>query len=153
MIEIKNMALEHIAQVAELERQCFSDPWSAEAFQSELTNPLSLWLVACEDDGRVSGYIGSQQVLDAADVMNIAVCVDKRHSGIATQLIQTLCLRLTQRDACFLTLEVRQSNQPAISLYQKLGFVQVGYRKGYYRKPKEDALILQRRLCHADYGC
>ena len=140
MIEIAKMNEGHVSAVAELEKQNFSDPWPEIAVRSELTNKLALWLVAVED-GVVAGYVGSQTVLQEADMMNIAVADTHRRRGIARMLVEEL---IRQLDAYQLTLEVRASNAPAIALYEKLGFTQVGLRKNYYHKPKEDALILRK---------
>ena len=142
MIEIIPMNESHVAAVAELEKQNFSEPWPEIAVRSELTNQLALWLVAVED-GVVVGYVGSQTVLQEADMMNIAVGEGFRRRGIARMLVEELIRRL---DAYQLTLEVRASNAPAIALYEKLGFAQVGLRKNYYRNPKEDARILRKTL-------
>ncbi len=131
----------HVAQIAALEKQCFSDPWSENSVASELENPLSLWLIA-EEDGAVCGYVGSQTVLDETDMMNIAVCPDCRRKGIAAALITELVSRLKARGSRVLRLEVRESNFSAIALYEALGFTQLGLRKNYYRNPKENALIL-----------
>ncbi len=133
----------HTKQVAELETLCFSDPWSLRSVESELTNPLSLWLVAMADD-QVVGYIGSQTVLDEADIMNVAVHPAYRRTGIAAALLQELQSRLTANAVHSLTLEVRASNDAAICLYHRLGYMQVGRRPNYYRTPKEDALILRK---------
>lgn len=142
-MEIRNMKKEDILQLAELEKLCFSDPWSVSAFEYELKNPLSVWLVAVEDR-LVAGYVGSQTVMDASDMMNIAVAPAFRRQGIAEKLIDMLILQLMERGSNSLTLEVRASNMPAIALYEKLGFTQVGRRPNYYRNPKEDALILRK---------
>ena len=131
----------HVAQVAALEKQRFSDPWSENSVASELENPLSLWLIA-EEDGAVCGYVGSQTVLDETDMMNIAVHPDCRRKGIAAALITELVSRLKARGSRVLRLEVRESNFSAIALYEALGFTQLGLRKNYYRNPKENALIL-----------
>lgn len=131
----------HVAQVAELERLCFSHPWSEKSVASELNNPLSLWLIA-EEDGVVCGYVGSQTVLDETDMMNIAVYPDYRRRGIAASLITELVNQLKIRGSHILRLEVRESNVPAIALYETMGFTQLGIRKNYYRNPKENALIL-----------
>ena len=138
---INPMKEDHVAQVAALERQCFADPWSEGSIASELDNPLSLWLVA-EQDGAVCGYVGSQTVLDETDMMNIAVHPDCRRQGIAAALIEELVSRLKERGSHILRLEVRESNTPAIALYNSMGFTQLGIRKNYYRNPKENALIL-----------
>ncbi len=131
----------HVAQVAALEKLCFSDPWSETSVASELDNPLSLWLIA-EEEGTVLGYVGSQTVLDETDMMNIAVQPECRRRGIAAALIVELVNQLRERGSHILRLEVRESNVPAIALYESMGFTQLGLRKNYYRNPKENALIL-----------
>lgn len=143
MIKIVNMEGVHVPQVAALEKLCFSDPWSENSVASELKNPLSLWLVALDGDA-VAGYVGSQSVMGESDMMNIAVDPNYRRQGVAAALIEELVLQLKQNDNHCLTLEVRASNEPAVKLYEKLGFDQIGRRPNYYRNPKEDALILRK---------
>ena len=140
-MEIVNLNETHIAQITALEEVCFSDPWSSASIRYELTNPLSLWLVAMEED-RVVGYIGSQTVLGESDVMNVAVAPDCRRQGIGDRLVKNLIERLKEDGVYKLTLEVRVSNTPAISLYEKLGFSVLGRRPNYYSHPKEDAWIM-----------
>ena len=140
---ITEMNATHVPQVAELEKICFADPWSEKSVASELDNKWALWFVALEED-KVIGYIGSQTSIDETDVMNVAVHPDFRRRGIAESLIIRLVDELKMRGSHALMLEVRASNAPAIALYEKLGFVQVGCRKNYYRNPKEDALILRK---------
>ena len=137
------MREQHVAQVAELEKLCFSDPWSEKSVASELNNQLALWLVV-DDNGRVAGYIGSQTVMGESDMMNVAVHPDYRKQGVATALIVALVEELRKQGSHCLTLEVRASNESAIRLYRKLDFQQVGCRKNYYRNPREDALILRK---------
>ena len=143
MIRYVPMTADHVRAVAALEKLCFSAPWSENSVASELDNPLSLWLVALNGDA-VVGYVGSQAVLDEADVMNIAVLPEYRRLGIAERLVTALCDRLADNGVRSLTLEVRASNDPAKALYAKLGFTQVGRRPNYYSNPKEDALILRK---------
>ena len=143
MIKILPMNETHVAAVAALEKVCFTDPWSESSVAYELRNPLSLWLVAEEDD-RLVGYIGSQTVPPESDVMNVAVLPECRRRGIAEQLILELCRLLAENGNETLTLAVRASNAPAIALYEKLGFIQVGRRPNYYRNPREDAHILRK---------
>ena len=140
MIEILKMNESHVTAVAELEKQNFSEPWSENSVRGELANQLSLWLVAVDGE-KVVGYVGSQTVMQEADMMNIAVADSHRRRGIARRLVDEL---IGQLDAYQLTLEVRTSNAPAIALYETMGFSQVGLRKNYYRKPREDALILRK---------
>ena len=143
MIEKMNAA--HVPQIAQLEKLCFSDPWSENSIASELNSRLSDWLVVTEGE-QVVAYVGSQTVIDSSDMMNIAVHPDFRRRGIAEMLVAALEEQLRQRGSKMLLLEVRDSNAPAIALYEKLGFHQAGLRKNYYRNPKEDARILRKEL-------
>lgn len=143
MIQLIPMDSRHVAQVAALEKQCFSEPWSENSVASELSNPLSAWLVAMDGDA-LAGYVGSQSVMGESDMMNIAVDAHYRRQGIAQALVEALVTQLKEKGNHSLTLEVRISNAPAIALYEKLGFEQVGKRPNYYRNPKEDALILRK---------
>ena len=133
----------HIHGIAEMEKLCFSDPWSVNSITAELNNPLSLWIVAMDEDNLV-GYVGSQSVMGWSDMMNLAVLPEYRRMGIGEALVEALTEKLKEKENTCLTLEVRASNDPAIALYHKLGFVQVGRRPNYYRNPKEDALILRK---------
>ena len=144
-MKIVKMNDSHVSQVAQLEKLCFADPWSEKSIASELTNPLSYWLVAVEVD-TVAGYIGSQSVMGESDMMNVAVAPEHRRRGVGEALVSALAEVLKEQGNESLALEVRASNMPAIALYEKLGFAQVGRRPGYYRNPREDALILKKML-------
>ena len=143
MIDYKLMSQRHVAQVAALEKVCFSAPWSEKSIASELSNPLSLWVVAVEGD-KLVGYVGSQMVLGEADMMNLAVDPAYRRLGVGKSLVSTLVDMLKSKDVYCLTLEVRASNEQAINLYMGAGFSQVGRRPNYYSNPREDALILRK---------
>ena len=142
-MEIIKMNEAHVRAIAEIERLCFSDPWSENSIAGELTGRLSHWLVAVEEE-QVLGYIGSQSVLGQSDLMTVAVHPDHRRKGIAEALILALSRDLQAAGNQCLMLEVRASNTPAIALYEKLGFDTVGRRPNYYRHPKEDALIMRK---------
>lgn len=142
-VTIIPMTAAHTAAVAALEQICFTDPWPEVAVSSELENPLSYWLVALDEE-TVVGYVGSQTVLGEADIMNVAVAPGHRRRGIGQELLQRLKNDLTAQGVHCLTLEVRASNIPAIELYSRLGYLQVGRRPNYYHKPREDALILRK---------
>ena len=137
------MTQAHVPAIAGLEKLCFADPWSEKSIETELSCRLSCWLVAMEGETLV-GYVGSQTVIDESDMMNIAVDEGYRRQGIAQMLVEALVEQLKKAESRCLTLEVRISNAPAIALYEKLGFEQVGKRPNYYRNPKEDALILRK---------
>ena len=142
---IVKMNESHVAQIAALEKVCFSDPWSEASIASELVNEWSLWLVD-EEDGQVVAYVGSQSAPPDADIMNVAVAPAYRRQrrGEAIMLAMMKALRELGREALFL--EVRESNSPALGLYARLGFEQVGKRPRYYVNPVEDALILRKEL-------
>lgn len=144
-LEIMPMTAEHAAAAAELEKVCFQDPWSERMLLDELKNPLSLWLAALDGE-TVAGYIGSQSVLDEADVMNLAVSPAYRRRGVGRSLMRRLEAALHEKGVAALLLEVRPSNEAAFSLYRSEGFVEAGRRKNYYFHPKEDALILRKEL-------
>ena len=142
-MEYMKMTEAYVEGVAALEKECFSMPWSENAVRSELTNPLSLWLVAVDGE-KLAGYVGSQSVMGEADMMNLAVAPEFRRKGIGESLVISLIDNLKTLDIHSLTLEVRAFNEPALSLYKKLGFLLVGRRPNYYTNPKEDALILKK---------
>ena len=144
-LDISPMRLSDVPAIAALEQALFSAPWDEASIRAELQNPLALWLTARQDD-RVVGYVGSQTVFEDADILNLAVDPQFRRLGIGLRLMQRLEHSLADRGAEQITLEVRASNQPAIRLYTALGYTRAGLRRGYYERPREDALILQKRL-------
>lgn len=148
---IRAMKASDAAAIAELEKRCFSDPWSERSIAAELENPLSLWLVAADSEDRILGYIGSQSVVPEADVMNLAVAPEARRQKIAFGLLRALSEQLYQCGVRSLFLEVRVSNEPALALYRGTGFEAVGRRPKYYVNPTEDALILRKELRDADF--
>lgn len=140
------LAHEHLGQAAEIERLCFSDPWSEKMLAEHLANPCSLTLAAVDGVGRLLGYVGLLAVVDEGYITNVAVRPDCRRQGVASSLLQALEARGRARNLTFLTLEVRQSNAPARALYEKLGYLQAGLRRNYYENPREDAVIMTKTL-------
>lgn len=128
-----------------LETECFSHPWSKQSLEEELNNETSLFLVAKEEN-EVIGYIGMSIVIDEGYIFNVAVRESYRNKGVATALINELVTYGKKNNFSFITLEVRESNFPAISLYSKFGFIKAGERKDYYSKPKENAILLTKYL-------
>ena len=137
----------HLRGVAELEKLCFTTPWTEVMLTEELFNDTASYVVAEGEDGQVLGYAGLHVVLDEGYIDNVAVRPACRRQGIAGRLLDVFC-RFGQENLVFLTLEVRESNEAAIALYEKHGFVQAGRRKDYYQNPKEDALLLTRTFAH-----
>lgn len=145
-VRIVPMNADHLDEVAELERICFSTPWSRNMLAEELDNMLSAFLVALDDRDRVVGYAGVQVILDEGYITNIAVRPECRRQGIAAKLLQVFMDFAKANQLSFLTLEVRASNYDAIALYGSRGFRSMGRRKNYYEHPREDALIMTREF-------
>ena len=145
-VRIVPMNADHLDEVAELERICFSTPWSRNMLAEELDNMLSAFLVALDDRDRVVGYAGVQVILDEGYITNIAVRPEGRRQGIAAKLLQVFMDFAKANQLSFLTLEVRASNYDAIALYGSRGFRSMGRRKNYYEHPREDALIMTREF-------
>ncbi len=137
------MAPEHIAALAALEKRCFSTPWTAEGLREELDNPQSRFLVAV-DGGEAVGYIGVQEICGTAYVTNVAVLPAYRRRGIGRALLEAAVSGAKSRSCESITLEVRESNAPAVALYTQCGFALVGKRRAFYREPAEDARIYTR---------
>lgn len=140
MPEICVMAKDDIAEVARLEKECFSSPWSEKQLEEELSNPTARFLVL-KQNGKLLGYIGANNVAGEVYVTNIAVFPEYRKNGYGEKLLSRLCYISTAEDAEFVTLEVRKSNINAIKLYEKCGFEREGERKNFYSDPTEDAYI------------
>ena len=147
-VRIVPMNADHLDEVAELERICFSVPWSRNMLAEELDNLLSAFLVALDDSGRVVGYAGLQVVLDEGYITNVAVRPECRRQGVAAKLLQVFLDFAKANKLAFLTLEVRASNYDAIALYGSRGFRSVGRRKNYYEHPREDAIIMTLEFDH-----
>lgn len=140
--DIVPMTSEHLDQVAEIEKLCFSDPWSRRMLSEHLENECAATLVAQGADGTVLGYAGLLVVLDEGYITNVAVRPEYRRQGIASELLEVFRRFGEGNHMAFLTLEVRASNTAARALYQKHGYAEVGCRKNYYEHPKEDAIIM-----------
>lgn len=140
--DIVPMTSEHLDQVADIEKLCFSDPWSRRMLSEHLENECAATLVAQGADGTVLGYAGLLAVLDEGYITNIAVRPEYRRQGIASELLEVFRRFGQGNRMAFLTLEVRASNAAARALYRKHGYAEVGCRKNYYEHPKEDAIIM-----------
>ena len=135
-----------ISRVAEIERDSFSDPWSAAAFRSALAEDRMLFVVAESSAGELLGYVVAWATVDEAELANLAVTRTARGEGIGKALVDA-ALRFGEDRGCVCVyLEVRESNAAARAVYASRGFEQVGRRRRYYREPVEDALLLRAAL-------
>lgn len=142
---ITPMRLEHIDGILRVEKRSFKTPWSRFAFICELRdNQFAHYLVALDDD-RVIGYAGMWLILNEAHITNVAVDPDYRGLKVGETLMRCLINIAREKKAERMTLEVRPSNDVARNLYKKLGFVELGIRKGYYSDTGEDAIIMWKQ--------
>lgn len=137
------MTEKHLEGVYIIETESFSHPWSKQSLENELNNETSHFFVAVED-GEVIGYIGMSAVIDEGYIFNVAVRENFRKKGVATALINELVTFGKKNNFSFITLEVRESNEPAKSLYSKFGFIKAGKRKNYYSSPTENAILMTK---------
>jgi [ribosomal protein S18]-alanine N-acetyltransferase len=137
-----------LAEVVAMERVCYPDPWPASAFAALPDNPRVYFAVARGLVGRVIGYVVGWYVADEGELANIAVAPDDRRQGTGRALLDAMLADAVARGTRELYLEVRESNAAARRLYHSLEFEEVGRRKGYYRSPVEDALILRKTFNH-----
>lgn len=144
LMKILQMSEEHIEDVHLVEIASFREPWSKQAFTNELNNPLALYLVGIEEDELIA-YLGMWLIGDEAHITNIAVKPSYRGQGHGKKLLKAAIDETNVKGCLSMTLEVRASNEPAISLYRKQGFEVAGRRKNYYTHPKEDAIIMWKR--------
>lgn len=141
MIVIRTMSERDSSAVWELEKKCFSVPWSEESIRA-MFSEKGYWNLTARDDGSLVGYIGMKAVLDEADITNVAVDPDRRRQGIGKMLLRELLAKAGDMGIRQIFLEVRVSNTAARALYEQAGFRTVDVRKNYYEKPKEDAYIM-----------
>ena len=141
------MSEEDLPEVAAIDKRLFSTPWSVASFKSAIDNPDNIFL-SCKstESGEVIAYVGIYISLDEGNITNVAVDERYRRLGIAKKLLEEIEKIAVKTDVKTLYLEVRESNLPAISLYKKCDFREVGIRKNYYEKPIENAYIMIKRI-------
>jgi ribosomal-protein-alanine N-acetyltransferase len=141
-MKIRRLTYADLPQVIAIERRAFPTPWSLAMFVLELSKPSGICLAAVRDE-RVVGYMVCSRYDRVWHVMNVAVDDRRLRQGIATALLTRL-FEIADRPGEQYTLEVRESNQGAITLYERFGFKSAGLRPGYYHDNKEDAVIMWR---------
>lgn len=142
LIEINYMMEEHLDEVAALEKECFSEPWSRDAFGDTLNKDDYIYIVALHE-GSVAGYAGAVVSFDEGSITNIAVSDEKRRIGIGKELMLQMTKLLKERNVTQIFLEVRESNEAARELYRLCGYNDVGMRKNFYNKPTENAIVMK----------
>ena len=145
LMEIVRLQKEHCEILAELEKLCFSHPWSQRAIEDEVHNSNAYFVTAVDGD-KILGYGGMHCTHQECYEDNIAVFGHHRKKGVGTAIVLALVHEAQRRGAEYISLEVRPSNRPAVGLYTKLGFLEEGRRRNFYNDPTEDALILTRRF-------
>ena len=135
---------EHIDGILAIERECFAVPWTREGLCAYLPDDMHYMVICTDDKGEPIGYIGLMYVLDEGYISNVAVDPEYRRMGIADALITELINRANSLELSFVTLEVREGNEPAKALYNKHGFSKVGVRKNYYSFPTENAILMTK---------
>ena len=153
-VRLRRATLADVGAVYEIERAAFSDPWSRGSFASLVPDPRMLFVVAtaCEagaeapGDSGVVGYAVATFVVEQAELANLATAPAARRRGVGGLLLDEVIREAVTRGTRELFLEVRESNRGARALYASRGFTEVGRRRGYYRRPVEDALVLRLRL-------
>lgn len=143
-IAVVSIEREHISKIAELEKICFSQPWSVDSLLDAYKNGTKFFVAV--QNKKVLGYIGISCILDEGYITNVAVFPEHRKKGVGTALLNRVFSLSSDLKLAFVSLEVRVSNLNAISLYEKSGFKLEGRRKNFYDNPKEDALILTKRF-------
>ena len=136
MIEVYKMSLTDLESIKEILVSDFDDFWNYSILKDELSNANSYYLVA-KLDNEILGFAGIKYVLNDADIMNIVVKKSKRKSGIGSLLLKNIIELCKKLNVSTLFLEVNEKNLPAISLYKKFGFEEVGFRKNYYKENNE----------------
>ena len=137
----ESMTVDDIAQVAEIERQIFSIPWSEKAFRDSMESDNTIYIVAKENDN-VAGYAGMYLSFEEGNITNVAVNPLSRRKGIGEKIVRDILNRAYEKGVRDVFLEVRETNSVAIALYEKIGFKEEGIRKNFYDKPRENALIM-----------
>lgn len=135
------MTVDDISQVAEIERQIFSIPWSERAFRNSMESDNTIYIVAKENNN-VAGYAGMYLSFEEGNITNVAVNPLSRRKGIGEKIVRDILNRAYEKGVRDVFLEVRETNSVAIALYEKIGFKEEGIRKNFYDKPRENALIM-----------
>lgn len=143
MMDIRKMERGDIPEAADLEKRIFSDAWSETGFYESLENP-NVVLIAAFESEKLAGYCCMYEALDEGEIVNVAVAPEFRKKGVAKKMLGVLLEKECREEICSFFLEVREHNEAAISLYEKLGFKIIGKRKNFYEKPVEDALIMHK---------
>ena len=140
-LKLERLDVRHIGGMVRIENECFSEPWAEKALCELVDCPYAVYFVAVDENGNAAGYGGMYILGDIGSINNIGVLPEYRRQHIGSRLLEALIEYARENCLSALELEVRQSNLGAVSLYEKHGFAEVGRRRGFYRKPTEDAVL------------
>ena len=144
MSEIILATKQHLSEVAEIEKKVFSEPWSEKSLELCLSD--NAFCICCVENGAVVSYCTVMTVLDEAQIINVATDPERRGRGYAKAVLETVFAECKKRNLISISLEVRESNVPAIALYEGLSFNVEGKRKDFYKNPRENALVMIKNL-------
>jgi len=142
IFSFSEMTKEDLPEVMRMERECFASPWTKRMFKDELESPVSRIILARGEEGALMGFVCLWVILDEAHILNVAVKKRYRRQGIGRALVLEALRRARELGARMADLEVRSRNTAALRLYEGLGFRLVGFRKGYYDRPDDDAALM-----------
>ncbi|MDP8220473.1 MAG: ribosomal protein S18-alanine N-acetyltransferase [Candidatus Stygibacter frigidus] len=140
---IDRMTLEDLSQVIEIEKAVFSNPWEEEMFYSSLTH-YHCWKLFNKSASRIIGYLIGEKVMDEFSIYNLAICKEYQKQGLGSWFTRGIINHMRDYGARVFFLEVRRSNNAALRLYERLGFKEIYFRKGYYSEPLEDAIVMMK---------
>jgi ribosomal-protein-alanine N-acetyltransferase len=144
-VTFRKMKEKDLVDVIAIEKETFSDPWNYDAFKSDIANELC-WPIVALSDGAVLGYSVLYIVAGELQIGNFAIAPVRRRQGLGKKMMDEIISIARERHCDTIYLEVRESNKAAQELYAAFGFVNVGRRVGYYRKPRENAILMTREL-------
>lgn len=148
MYKVIPLTEEYIDSLVNLEQVCFDHPWTKGMFLGDLKSEHTVYFTVVNDKNEVIAYAGMWIAVDEGQITNVAVHPDYRRQGIANMLLEQLYDVCVKNNLIYITLEVRESNIKAISLYKNNGFENVGLRKNYYKNPTENAILMTKEICH-----
>lgn len=143
--DIIKCGFDELKKIAEIESKCIPDGWSLKAFEDWFEEKKTV-VFAAVCNGEMIGFANGSWVLDEGELLNIAVLESYRNNGIAGELFEKMERFFSEKGIKIIYLEVREKNQPALSFYEKYGFIKNGFRKNYYRNPDDNGVLMMKKI-------